>query len=1275
MPRRDAASYALAMLKGLDTPRTSPESGAKRERLGGRLALAACLLSGALLACSSSPTAHIHSSDTADAASLDAADSATAHPLRRKPDGSACPDGSMWNASSLACSPIGPPECAAGLFDTPEKCQPRWCAEWRNLDALPCQPGSFGCNLVGRTCTAEELASGQGCAPGLWPDPQKGGTCVPAGWLGQAPLQDASVVPEMLAQEMPRWCWDWMGDDAKPCDPADWRCRPLGRDCTATERLAGAGCPAGWWPHPAFGRSCMPAGYLGAEDAAVTVDADGDPVQPAPAAPYWCEDAAGPRPCTHAEVLAAKGCRAGWWRDPVRKACAPAGWLDALTLPDPATAAALPPLAADETPHVCADWADASAKACAPDSPGCFAATRLCTMEELAKCPFAAASTSCAVAGASAACPKGFAAGADAACVPDPAACAAAAPVGASWLFVDAVAAPGGVGSAAKPYASLAVALAAAPANAHLYLAAGTYALPTVLDKPVSMTGTCAAQVQLKATQPLAIAADVTFIGVDLLHTALQVQATLQLKQARLGGSGLVHAGPGAKFLAQDSVLQLPSGTTLGLDGATATWNHVVLQLAAQSGGWAQNAAVFEASELRVLADPQAGAALRLESGTLANVRAMTCAPCGQSALTIIGPATAATVAGLLVEGGSQAVLLKSGAKLKLSQSRIDKMSGSAIALTDATLDAEHLEVDHLGGPGIEVAGSSQLHLRRSRLSDVADSGISAQGSAQITLRGVSIERVHALQQPAVALRVDGATLVAEGVQLRSPDGFGLYASQGAQVQATGLLVADALLTDPDKGGRLVRIHASNAHLAAVHLQHAVHDGIELAEGATVTVDTALLTAINAQASTGWAIRLSHSQSWLQNVRVSQVGDKGLAAHSDFRTTTVATGIGLDNVPQGVWFFLPKTWRVDGSVIAASTGFLMNTAQLGFGDPWQSEGSAHGLACLGDPDSLIGSAGISIHDGAHATLHALLIRRAGYIGLDVDHNAAQMLAIHHPCAVDAEDVLITDTRPGPDFKGGYGVHLGDHAELALRRARIVGGRNFGVFALGNARASLAGVRVEGVREDMIEDELGGGIGVDLATLAVSGAILRDCVFAGLLVAGKQAVLGAIGIDVAAIGTSSAAKHYGVGAGSGLGGTLNLEAARIGDTHSAGVTVHDATAHLARIVVLAVQAASYDKPDGTTVTWADDIVVTGGQQTSVDQCLLLDAPRAGLLLDAGQGLHAAGNLATRNLFGLVRQAGVGGEILANAWFGNQTNVAAEGGTLDVPPSPAAAMDKP
>ena len=236
------------------------------------------------------------------------ADALPCDPPRQRPDGGCCPIGAFHDIATAACTPVGPPECAASLFNNPAACEPRWCWHWRNGDGQPCAAEALDCLPAGRRCSAAELAAGGGCPAGTVPSGEAGASaCLAAGLLSTSPWYAADgaappPLPALPASASPRWCL--AAGLAKACAPAraggwagqqlaaDGTCAPAGLpwtcppgfviDNSATAGASGlapcvpdpAACGPGPWPQN------LPASGVLYVDAKAAVGGDGSAAKP-----------------------------------------------------------------------------------------------------------------------------------------------------------------------------------------------------------------------------------------------------------------------------------------------------------------------------------------------------------------------------------------------------------------------------------------------------------------------------------------------------------------------------------------------------------------------------------------------------------------------------------------------------------------------------------------------------------------------------------------------------------------------------------------------------------------------------------------------------------------------------------------------------------------------------------------------------------------------------------------------------------------------------------
>ncbi len=219
------------------------------------------------------------------------------HPVQKKPDGTCCPVGQFFSNETHTCERVGPPECAAVVFNAPEECVPRWCWDWQDEAEKACEAWKQGCETEGRACTDAEITEGKGCPAGTFPESDKLGDCAPAGyfpgsgvprdWNGDLktlppvpPLEDSippgvpPLTPLPAVDDM-FFCRDGQNAEAHFCTAAEMQvCHrgPAG-EMPAAEKCVYVGVP---WP------SVCPPGFV-VDEATKVEDGKLAPCKPDPA--------------------------------------------------------------------------------------------------------------------------------------------------------------------------------------------------------------------------------------------------------------------------------------------------------------------------------------------------------------------------------------------------------------------------------------------------------------------------------------------------------------------------------------------------------------------------------------------------------------------------------------------------------------------------------------------------------------------------------------------------------------------------------------------------------------------------------------------------------------------------------------------------------------------------------------------------------------------------------------------------------------------------------
>lgn len=245
---------------------------------------------------------------TSDSAGQDVPDGKDAAPLdvpcsgaTPRPDGTCCPSAQAYDPGTGTCATFGP----AGCTGTASECVPRWCLDWKDATGAVCSAGSPGCQVVGRACTALEVASGAGCPAGQAPSASG---CLPAGSAVPLPASatwsaDELVLPAAATAVDPADLDPGAAPATLPPAAAPLACPGGGSGCAtpcAVGTVADASgtcapltgvawtCPPGFLAAQAPAAACVPDPadcgtdpFAGVQDAAGTVFVDASATAPA----------------------------------------------------------------------------------------------------------------------------------------------------------------------------------------------------------------------------------------------------------------------------------------------------------------------------------------------------------------------------------------------------------------------------------------------------------------------------------------------------------------------------------------------------------------------------------------------------------------------------------------------------------------------------------------------------------------------------------------------------------------------------------------------------------------------------------------------------------------------------------------------------------------------------------------------------------------------------------------------------------------------------------
>ncbi len=593
----------------------------------------------------------------------------------------------------------------------------------------------------------------------------------------------------------------------------------------------------------------------------------------------------------------------------------------------------------------------------------------------------------------------------DAACHA-PAACGAGTwgdiPVDAATVYVDAAAAPGGDGSAAKPFTTIGAAVAKAMPGQLVAIAAGTYAEALVLDKPLKLVGRCPEQVAIDGGAAVAVAVGPGASGTELRALAIRganigivvVHATATIASVWVDHTGWtgVNAELGADVTLEDSLVDGATAVGVRARGAKLAVVRTVVRgtrpipdADAQGGDgvladyYGSGPAALSVARSVVLDNAGNGlwgyrspvtADATLISGSGASVKPGYGVLVSGATLSLTG-----TVVRLSAGGG----VLFDGASGSLARTVVRDSAGDASALSygvrvqpgmlTPTVAIDRSLVAGVRHRGIDV-GRGTATVTRTIVRDVAipagatyGRGIVASTAiTTLTLDGVLIER--AAECGACAF---GATLDVGHAALRSiarstySDGSGAGIYAGVYQGTPAKLTVHDVLSEKNANGGIV-LGGANATVDAAWIRDIGYDGgLSLGIGALT------------DAATGTPNQLKVTRTTIERVRKLGLLHEG-------GTLAVEATIVRDVSPA------PD----DGS---AGRGMEIASGQASLRGVLVERVAEAGIAALGSTVSLDG---VAIHDVAPSPAHA------GGVGLALELDLGRPL----PCRATVHDVEV-----------------------------------------------------------------------------------------------------------------------------------------------------------------------------------------------------------------------------------------------------------------------------
>lgn len=622
---------------------------------------------------------------------------------------------------------------------------------------------------------------------------------------------------------------------------------------------------------------------------------------------------------------------------------------------------------------------DASGWECAPPAPGDTCDGAPCAPLGWRECPagFAldAISDACRAVLPAAACPDGTrAALGDTACVPlgD---CTAPFPPASATHFVDDDYGPGDID--ATHFASIAAAVAAAPAGATIAIETGTYPEPLLLEAPVTLHGRCAAQVVLDGAGSdaagLDVRAEVAASGITVrgfspgvwtqLGGDLELEASALTANAR---AGILVSDPGSSAGLSSCALTAngPSGATFGQGAAVGFGGALSLEDCALDGNREHGVLVTgDDSSAALVRTVVQRTQPRASTGALGLGIAV---QDGASA-TLEGSAVLDNrVAGVTVLGSTSALHV---VQTEVARTAIGEEDGSPVgvginAQQGATLTVQEATIADNGQDGLRAWSGAGLVADRVAALDngtagvwIEDAGTAVTLTASV-VRGTVPARLADTLASSGFLVGNGATLDAADIVAEGNAGSGMILfGAGTLVRARRWLARRNLpLADGDYGFGITVEFGGTLELTDSAAVGNTAVGLQVTEsGSAATLDGVTLRASvpNAEGRRGRGINVQN---------VATLGGTRVAIVDDQQTGLFAFGIGTAAALQDS---LILGTRMDsagfGHAAMAVAGARLDMTRVTL------QGSAGiGMAVAGAAGSLAGSVVLGNAVGVHA---------------------------------------------------------------------------------------------------------------------------------------------------------------------------------------------------------------------------------------------------------------------------------------------------------------------
>ncbi len=908
----------------------------------------------------------------------------------------------------------------------------------------------------------------------------------------------------------------------------------------------------------------------------------------------------GPRDCADTELLG--GCLAGEAPD-APGSCRPAGRLTGPYAADAAMEVApLPPLPPLSSPRWCRFKGGTAV--CGADGQGCPTGHRM------------DAKGGCHPTDVPASCPPGFvfAAAAPGAgppaqrCAPDDKLCPPgpwpANLPGTGVVYVSAAAKAGGDGSAAKPFATLGQALAAAPSGATVALSAGTYKGPFMLTKAVRIVGRCAALTRLSAGSVL---------GVVRVKTPIPSGAGEPAVDLR----GLTISGGG---------IGLPVTAKVSVRG---------------------RGLLFDAPSTAGAAAIGAGARIELQDTVIRDVVHVGKASRGLEACA----GGRLVLKRVRVEGSRDIGVLVTGKGSVIDAEGLDVLATRAIASTG------------LHGRAIEVNGGGGLELRTGLVDAVQDVGLRVSGAGtRAWVQGLAVRCGGLAVRGAGVLVRQGANLDLRGAHVAGCRNFGVGVDgPGTEAILHGLSVHDTVALSGGDGGIGVRVGGgADMTLMGAHIRDNRRIGVMVVGKGTEAVVRDILvagtrsTAVGDPNGYGLAVGAG-GRADIAAARLHDNRSAGLLVQDD-GSYAKAADITVDATR-------PIAVNLGGLGALVRWGGQLEIAASRLSGNHLFGALVHGAGAVMRADQLVvdrtrpspstGESGV-----------ALAVSDGGRLSLDrsrlSESRAAGLLLAATETFARVSNTLIdrTDVEPHTGY-GGHGIEVVRGARCHVRFSRITRCRAAGVLAAHKGTDFTAvGVRIDRTTSDLGPFSSGAGIQVS----AGARATLAGCALLHNHTVGAMA--GQSGADLRIVGTLLQHTHSegatgrdavgmdGIGAAAVLGASLAVHSCVLHDNSVAGLMyTGGATGDVRDTVIRRTREAAFERLSGRVIRFGDGVAISGGGAVKLSHSLITESTRGGLVAVGSARVSAGGLAVFANDIGLAR-ADTALQITApNAVFAN------------------------